>query len=101
MVQDISVLVLPVNDNRPVFNSAVSFEVAENSIIVTDIVATDADRPLQTVKYSITGGIDSNRFSMTPEWQLSFLAAPDFEFQADASLDSIYQLQVAAHVGLG
>jgi len=61
----INVTVTAVNDNDPVITSANTANVAENTTAVLTVTATDADLPAQTITYSITGGADQARFSIT------------------------------------
>ncbi|MEJ7592856.1 MAG: DUF4347 domain-containing protein [Planctomycetaceae bacterium] len=62
--QAIAVTVRPVNDNAPIIGSnggggSASINVAENATAVTTVTATDADLPVQTLTYSISGGADA------------------------------------------
>lgn len=100
-VQNIAVTVIAVNDNVPAFTSPAAFNVAENTTTVGNTVATDADQPLQSVTFAITGGADAARFLMTPGGALTFITAPDFETRADAGANSIYDVQVTANDGNG
>ena len=69
---------------------------AENQTAVTTVTATDADLPAQTVRFSITGGADEARFSITSGGVLTFVAAPDFENPTDVGDDNVYDVQVTA-----
>jgi hypothetical protein len=97
--QTISVTVTPVNDNAPVFTSPDAVNVTENSTSVLTVMATDADRPPQTVTYSIAGGADQARFSITPGGALSFVSPPDFEAPVDSNGDNVYVVVVQASDG--
>ncbi len=88
--QTISVSVTPVNDNGPVFTSSDTASVPENSTTIMTVVATDADLPPQGLTYSIAGGADAAKFSVTESGALSFAAAPDFELPSDANGDNVY-----------
>ncbi len=97
-IQLIAVTVTPVNDNAPVFSSATSFTIAENTTIAGTVSATDADLPAQAMAYSITGGVDRTLFSINPNTGvLSFLTAPDYEHPADVGADNSYEVQVTAN----
>jgi len=98
--QTISVTVTPVNDNSPVFTSPNTASVPENSTVVVNLTATDADLPGQTVTFSITGGADAARFQIVGN-ELRFVAAPDYEAPTDADANNIYQVQVTANDGNG
>jgi len=44
------------------------------------VTATDADLPVQTIAYSISGGADAGKFSINATTgELTFSAAPDYE----------------------
>jgi len=91
-----SVTVDPVNDNSPVFTSATAVNVAENTTAVQTATATDADLPAQTVVFTIDGGADAGKFSITAAGVLTFDAAPDFENPTDFGTDNVYEVQVKA-----
>ena len=99
-VQNLSVTVTPVNDNDPVITSSATPSVAENTTVVVNLTATDADLPAQTVTFSITGGADAARFQIVAG-QLRFIAAPDYEAPSDADTNNVYQVQVTANDGAG
>lgn len=100
-VQNIAVTVVPVNDNLPVFTSPTTFDIQENNSTIGIISATDDDLPLQSVAYSITGGIDAALFVIGSDGALAFASAPDFERPVDANGDHVYELQVTADDGAG
>src|SRR2546425_8678814 len=54
-----SVTVTPVNDNNPVFTSANTANVPENTTTVKTVTATDADLPAQSGTLSLTGELQS------------------------------------------
>jgi hypothetical protein len=102
--QDVAVTVLPVNDNAPVVTSVPSVNVNENtpaSTVILNIVATDADRPLQTLTYDL-GGSDASRFSVNSNTgEVRFLASPDFEAPTDLNHDNVYDIIVLVNDGNG
>ena len=70
--------------NRPpVFTSASTVNVTENTTAVITIVAEDPDAEDEITGYAITGGADASFFethgASTPSDLLRFKAAPDFE----------------------
>jgi len=74
-------------------------QVSENTTTVTVLSATDVDG--NTLVYSIAGGADAAKFQIDAETgALRFVAAPDYETRADASLDNIYDVTVQASDGL-
>ena len=98
-MQTISVTITGVNDNDPVFTSSDTVNVPENSTAVTTVIATDADLPAQILTYSIAGGADQAKFSITNDGILTFKSAPDFEAPTDANGDNTYVLIVQASDG--
>lgn len=97
--QTLTIQVLPVNEFGPVFTSSPTFSVPENTTAVGTVTATDADLPAQTITYSITGGADAAKFSVTSGGVLTFNVAPDFENPTDAGADNAYNVQVTASDG--
>lgn len=84
------------NGNGP----TASINVAENTTAVTTVTATDAD--LDTLTYSISGGVDAGLFSIgSSSGVLTFDAAPDFESPADANSDNVYEVTVLVSDGNG
>jgi CSLREA domain-containing protein len=94
-----------VNDNAPVITSngggaSASISVAENTIAVTTVSATDADIPSSPLTYSLSGGVDMNKFSIhASTGVLRFLTAPDFENPADNGGNNVYDLIVQVSDG--
>ena len=72
-----------VNNVPPVFTSAATFSVAENTTAVGTVVATDADSSDSVTGYTITGGADSAKFSITNAGVLTFITAPDQDAPGD------------------
>jgi hypothetical protein len=79
---------------KPVIISPNTFSVAENSTAVGMVTALDADVPPQTLTFSIVGGADQARFTITSGGALSFLAPPDFEAPTDADGNNTYVVNV-------
>ncbi len=102
--QDITISVLPVNDNTPVIassNAANVFENTSTNVVVLDVNASDADLPAQTLTYSLSG-TDAALFSInTGTGEIRFLAGPDFETPLDQNGDNLYQFLVTVSDGLG
>ena len=103
--QAIAVTVTAVNDNSPVITSngggaTATISIAENTTAVTTVTATDADLPVQTLTYSISGGADAARFTIdSATGVLSFLAAPDYELPTDAGANNVYDVTVQVSDG--
>lgn len=88
----------PPSNRAPVFTSAASVSVAENTAgVFHTATATDADG--DALSYSLTGGADRSRFSITGSGRLSFSAAPDFEAPADSNGDNVYLVDVSVGDG--
>ncbi len=89
----------PPANRAPVFTSASAVTVAENAASAFyDAVASDADG--DAVAYTISGGADAARFSISAGGALSFIAPPDFEAPADANADNIYLVTLRASDGV-
>ncbi len=88
----------PVTNQPPVFTSATSVSVAENtSAIAYTASATDADG--DRLSYSISGGPDATRFTISASGQLSFRASPNYDLPTDTDTDNVYRVEVAASDG--
>src|SRR6185436_15745278 len=99
--QAIAVTVTAVNDNAPVLTSNASISVAENTTSVGTVTAVDADLPVQTVTFSLNGGADAAKFSLTTGGVLTFNTAPNFEVPTDTGGDNVYNVTVRASDGSG
>ena len=69
----------------PMFTSAATFSVAENTPATTavgTVVATDADSQDSVTGYTLSGA-DSSKFAITTAGVLTFVAAPDYETPGD------------------
>jgi Ca2+-binding RTX toxin-like protein len=72
--------------------------IAENSVDVTKVTATDVDSTGLT--YGIGGGADAALFSIdAATGALRFKAAPDFEAPTDADFNGVYKVKVAVSDG--
>ena len=68
----------------PVFTSAQTLAIPENQQTAGTISATDADG--DALSYSITGGADASKFTISATTGvLSFAQAPDYESPADTN----------------
>ncbi|MBK8961159.1 MAG: cadherin domain-containing protein [Proteobacteria bacterium] len=99
--QAIAVTVTAVNEFSPVFTSAATASVAENtSGTVLTVQASDADLPGATLVYGIAVGGDGAKFSINSSTgALSFVLSPNFESPADAGANNVYDLTVTAFDG--
>ena len=100
---DVRVVVDPVNDNAPVFQTGPTINGTENQAFVANVQATDADRPGDTLTYSLTGnGDDHGLFSIHPNTgALHFVTPPDFDAPADLDGNNVYEVEVAVSDGQG
>jgi hypothetical protein len=81
----------PVGNAAPVFTSAATASVAENTAgVFYTATASDADGDALT--FSISAGADAARFSITSAGALRFASPPDFENPSDANRDNVYEV---------
>src|SRR5207248_1330923 len=92
--QAVSVTVTNVNE-APSFTSPASFSAAENQTAVGTVTASDPDAG-DTASFTIAGGADAAKFSITPAGVLTFNTAPNFEAPTDANGDNVYEVTVQA-----
>jgi hypothetical protein len=86
----------------PVITSEDTPEAAENQLAVVTIVSQDDDLPRQTIRCSLSGGADQDKFAIDAKTgELTFKQAPDFEKPADADNDNAYVVQVNVDDGAG
>ena len=85
-------------NSAPAFTSTATASVVENAA-GTVLTATASDPDGDTVSFSIGGGADAALFQITPAGALSFRTPPDFEAPADADLDNVYEVRLAASDG--
>ncbi|WP_162242105.1 Ig-like domain-containing protein [Methylobacterium sp. Leaf111] len=84
------------NDNAPVFTSAASFAVAENTIVIGTLAASDADTTGEAVTFSILPESgDSTLFAMVGD-RLQFVDPVDYE----ASHGPVYSVTLVASDGV-
>jgi autotransporter-associated beta strand protein len=100
--QSISISLSGVNDNSPVFTSAATATVAENTSVALDVNGTDGDLPSQSLSYSINGGNDAGRFTIhSGTGVLSWLSNPNFEQPTDTDANNTYEVTVRLDDGQG
>lgn len=88
----------PTPANRaPAFTSAATASVAENVVAVLTATASDADN--NPLSFSIAGGTDAARFSITSAGALTFAPMPNFDLPSDADGDNVYQVQLRVSDG--
>ena len=101
--------VVNLNDNPPLSphllaNASSTFNLQENSNFIVDLNASDLDNlfdpGFDNVLYSITGGADQSRFTVSGQGILSMLPAANFEYPDSADYDNIYQFTLTLYDGL-
>ncbi|MCW2283671.1 ribosomal protein S11 [Rhodoblastus acidophilus] len=100
--QTVSVKVTNVNE-APVITSggagdAATYSIAENTTAVASLTASDPEGA--AISWTIAGGADASRFTISAGGTLSFATAPDYEAPTDVNRDNIYELAVAASDGV-
>ncbi len=97
--QGVSVTVTNLNEFAPVFTSAATDSVAEDTAgSFYTAAATDGDG--DTLTYSIASGGDGALFQIdAATGELRFVAAPDFENPGDGNGDNVYELTIQASDG--
>ena len=73
--QAVSIKVLDVDDEAPIFTSPEAFSVPENQNAIGDVTATDIDSDPISISFSI----DDDALAITTDGVLSFITAPDYE----------------------
>ncbi len=93
-----SVTPAPAANQPPVFSSATTATAVENTTAaVYQAVASDPNG--DAVTYSIVGGADAARFTISATGQLSFVAPPNYDLPADADHNNVYEVQIGASDG--
>lgn len=87
----------PFND-PPRFTSSETVSTPEGST-APFYTATASDPEGDSLSFSLSGGADVDRFSITSAGALSFRTAPDFEAPADADRNNVYLVRIAVSDG--
>ncbi|MFL6856577.1 MAG: PQQ-dependent sugar dehydrogenase [Allosphingosinicella sp.] len=88
----------PTANQAPTFTSAASVSVPENRAgTIYQAAASDPER--SPVTYSISGGPDAGRFSLTSSGELGFVTPANYDLPADADLNNVYVVEIAASDG--
>ncbi len=99
---DTATVTVTLTDTAPVFTSPAGFSAAENQTAVGTVQATDGDAGDSVTGYTIAGGADAAKFSLgTGTGVLTFVAAPNYEDEADADGNNAYEVVVRATSGTG
>ncbi|MBT3667379.1 MAG: hypothetical protein HN548_07850, partial [Opitutae bacterium] len=106
--RNFTINVYNLNDNPPLStfltaNASSSFSLVENTSIVVDLNASDADNSIisnfNAITYAITGGADKLRFDVSNAGRLQLLPSPDYENPNSADLDNIYMVELTLSDG--
>lgn len=81
----------------PSFTSSAAIDANENQTSVVTVTATDAN----SVTYSLNGGADAAKFSITSGGVLTFVAAPNRESPTDSGTNNVYDVIVKATDAFG
>lgn len=87
----------PASNSPPSFTSAQTASAIENQTGAYQATATDPDGNALT--FTIDGGADAARFSITPSGAVTFNAAPDYDLPGDANGDNIYEVRLKVSDG--
>ena len=92
----------PDRNRAPRFTSAAAVEVAENTVAVLRVRASDADARDSVTGYSLVDGPDRAKFTIeATSGELSFADAPDYEVPTDVDTNNTYVVIVRATGGTG
>ena len=99
----------PASNAPPVFTSASSFAIPENTIRVATLTANDPDSADRIVGYVIAGGADGAAFEIVDDSVLAFVRGADYERPTDVDSadppndagDNVYIVTVSVTGGTG
>lgn len=87
----------PAPNTAPSFTSLQTATVIENMTAAYQATASDPEGNALT--FSIAGGADAARFSISTAGALSFTPAPDFDLPSDADGNNVYAVQIRVSDG--
>jgi glucose/arabinose dehydrogenase len=85
--------------NQPPVVSSVQSASVQSGASGNIYQAAASDPEGQPVTFSISGGTDAARFSITPTGALSFLSPPDFDHPTDSDANNTYVVRISASDG--
>ena len=88
-----------VGPSPPIVTSPGAFAVEEGETVAATLSATDEDTAAADLTWSISGGADSGKFTITSGGALAFAAAKDFEAPDDTGGDGTYEVAVQVSDG--
>ena len=92
--------VTDVNDEVPVVVTASLVLVPETHLPIATFEAEDADTPATDLVWSIAGGVDGDKVTLSADGILAFRAATDFEAPHDSDRDGDYEITVRVTDGV-
>ena len=87
------------DSSPPAVTGATSFTVTEGDTAVGTLSATDADTAAEDLAWSLAGGADESKFTLTASGVLSLAAAKDYENPDDNGGDGVYEVTVQVSDG--
>lgn len=91
------VVMPPSANSSPQITTGSTTSITENETSVLTVRATDVDG--DGLNFSISGGDDSDDFSISASGALSFVARPNFELPTDSDQDNVYRLTIQVSDG--
>ena len=93
---NVTVTVATPANTAPVVSSAATVDVAENSLAVINVEASDDnDTEGAGLIFAFNGGVDDALFTIDADTgEISFINAPDFEIPQDDGEDNIYDIKI-------
>ena len=88
------------DDAAPVVTTAPAIAAPENATAVATLAATDEDTAPESLAWSLAGGADAERFTLSEGGVLAFGAAKDYEAPDDADTDGAYEVTVRVGDGV-
>ena len=82
------------DDEELAITSPLAIEVSENETAVFTLSTNDGTTPPADLVWSLSGGVDAGKFSLTSAGVLTFKSAKDFEAPDDSDGNGVYALQV-------
>ena len=102
IAEDVSPATVTVEDDdaAPAVATASAILVPENGTAVATLAATDEDTAAESLAWSLAGGADADRFTLSEGGALAFEAAKDYEAPDDADTDGAYAVTVRVSDGV-
>ena len=82
------------DDATPVMTTVSPLVAPENGVTIATLQATDDDTAAEDLSWSVTGGADRDKVTLSDDGIMAFGAAKDFEVPDDANQDGDYEVTV-------